>query len=221
MQNTPQLISSIAQRIPAVIPHLNANALAAIKAGGYKGIRDTYWAEIYDSVYDYLVGDKPVTSYRNKMSKAMADAFVQAGELGYEEGGGELPMDNATLVWLGEAQTTELENIANLFSRLKQEWDGLDPINEAYARADGYTATLDSIRAQAKIMAGKGLFQWVLGSTEKHCATCAKLANGKFRPAKWYVQRGYIPRLPGASMECGGYNCDCTLIDKNGNEWSE
>jgi hypothetical protein len=146
------------------------------------------------------------------------DAFVQAAELGYEDAGGELPMDSETLAWLGDAQSSELTNIDNLFSRLKQEWDGLDPINEAFARADNYSKTLDAIYTQFKMWGDKNqMLEWVLGATEVHCDTCAELSGQKHK-ATWYLSHDYIPRKPGASMDCNGYNCDCSLVDKDGNE---
>jgi hypothetical protein len=208
MEKLSLIISSIVKRFPAVLPHLNANALLAIKAGGYKGIRDDYWAAVYDSVYDYLVSDKPVTSYKNKMSKAMAAAFINAAELGYEEGGGELPFDSDTLAWLGDAQDTELGHIADLFNRLKAEWDGLDPINEAYARADGYAATLDSIRMMAKMHGSKNIVLEFVGDDGKeNCDTCKKL-KGKRRKIKYILDNDLVPRPGNENFECKCYNCE-------------
>lgn len=208
MQNFPLLISTIVKRIPAVLPHLNANALEAVKVGGYRGVRNTYWAEIYDSVEGYLTSDKPVTAYRNKMSKAMADAFIQAAELGYQDGGGELPFDNDTLDWLGAAQATELGHIADLFNRLKQEWDGLDAVNEAYARADGYTNTLDAIYSMAKMYGSKNISLEFGGSDGKeNCITCKRL-KGKRHKIKYILDNGLFPSPGNPNFECKCYNCE-------------
>lgn len=52
---------------------------------------------------------------------------------------------------------------------------------------------------------------WRLGRTEEHCSTCARL-NGQTHTRDWFHSRGYIPREPGStSLECGGWNCRCTL----------
>lgn len=218
MTDTARIIHTIAKRIPAVIPHLNANALQAVKVGGYQGIRGTYWAEIYDSVYDYLVSDRPVTSYRNKMSKAMVDAFVQAAEMGYEDGGGSLPMDDETLNWLGAAQTTELGHIADLFNRLKIEWDGLDAINEAYARADGYASTLDQIFSEAKMRgAGNKMLTFVGSDGKESCKDCQRMKGQRHR-ASWWVKNDLIPGS--SKYECGGWNCEHILVDDNGIEFT-
>lgn len=56
---------------------------------------------------------------------------------------------------------------------------------------------------------------WRYGDTE-HCDTCNGL-NGKRRRLKWFVENGYIPREPGSeTLDCGGYNCQCSLVDDDG-----
>jgi len=55
--------------------------------------------------------------------------------------------------------------------------------------------------------------KWELGATEKYCTTCASL-NGKIHPLTWYLDNGYIPQEAGSgTLECGGWNCDCTIVD--------
>lgn len=221
MIEIPNIISVIVRQFPHVLPYLNETTRAAFKAApGYEGVRNEYWAIIYDAVHDYLTGNQPVTSFRNDMKKGAADAFIGAAEKGYEAGGGELPMDDETLTWLGGEQTAEFGHIDDLFARLKEEWDGIDPIAEAFARADGYAGHLDAIYGEAKMRGGKNIMlTWHLGNTEKHCDTCREL-DGNSHKISWYIDRNYIPRKPGAGMDCSGYNCDCTLTDKNGNEYT-
>lgn len=216
---TANVIRSMLTAVPTIIPYLQPETWAVFRAaGGFDGIRNTYWAIIYDAVYDYLTGDKPVTSFKNAMKRGMVEAFGAAVDKGYEDAGGELPLDEETLSWLNDQVSKESGFIDDLFSRLKQEWDGLDPINEAFARADGYAKTLDAIYTQAKMWGNKNqMLEWELGQTETHCDTCAELSGQKHK-ASWYLSRDYIPRKPGASMDCQGYHCDCKLKDKDGNE---
>lgn len=53
--------------------------------------------------------------------------------------------------------------------------------------------------------------RWELGMTEEHCDTCYSL-NGGVHPRKWFIERGYIPKMPGAKMDCRGYLCDCRWV---------
>jgi hypothetical protein len=218
-----QVIRSIVSLVPQVFPLLGADGEArkALKAApGYDGIRNTYFGEVFDAVYDYLVSDRPVTSFRASMQRAMVQAFGGTVDLAYADGGGELPLDEDTLAWYNEQVSAEMGHIEDLFNRLKAEWENIDPAAEAEARATGYVYRLDALYAEAKMRGGKNkILYWHLGRTEKHCRTCASL-DGQGHKISWYIDHNYIPRKPYASMECGGFRCDCTLTDKNGNEYT-
>jgi len=203
--------------VPAVISLLSQKYIKAL--GGYEQVRNEYWATVYDAVEGYLTGNRPVTAFRNSMYNAMNSAFQTGAELGYVDGGGEVPLDKDTQAWLDGEILSEKNFINSLFVDLKQNWESKDAIKEAFARADGYAGKLDSIFGQGKMYgANNPMLTWRLGTTEKHCDTCQNL-NGKSHRAKWYITNNYIPRKPGADMECGGYNCDCSLTDKDGNEY--
>ena len=110
-------------------------------------------------------------------------------------------------------------NIDGLFDTAKElRGTDFDYFSWASARADGYTSTVLSVFNEGVLM-GKGnqMLEWHLGETEEHCDTCAKL-DGNAHRASWYRDHDYIPRKPGAAMICNGYNCDCRLTDRNGNE---
>jgi len=206
---------------PKVIPYLAPATFDALKAAdGYFGIRNTYFSDVYDAVYDYLTSNSRVTSFRASMQRAMVEAFGSTVDLAYQDGGGELPLDADTLAWYNDQVNAELGYISDLFDRLREEWQKIDPEVEAAARATGYVSRLDSIYAEAKMMGSKNIIlYWHLGSTEKHCKTCASL-DGQGHKVSWYLDRNYIPRKPYAGMDCQGFNCDCTLTDKNGNEYT-
>lgn len=54
-----------------------------------------------------------------------------------------------------------------------------------------------------------GMYEWVLGRTEKHCTTCLSL-NGQRHRMSWYIRRGLLPKSE--KLECKGFNCDCALV---------
>jgi hypothetical protein len=211
-----QFVRDAIHTVPEVIPYLSRDAIKAI-GGGYEAIQKEYWAVVYDAVYDYLTGDKSITSFRNAHMKGMATAFTSGAEAGYQDAEAELPLDEDTQSWLDGRIGAEREFIVGLFATLKNA-SGIDPSAEAFARADGFTATLDAVYAEAKLRGMKNqMVTWNLGETEKHCETCARLA-GKRHRISYLLQNDYIPRKPGAAMDCGGWRCDCSLTDKNGNE---
>jgi hypothetical protein len=202
--------------VPEVIPYLTPQTKAAVQ--GYDGIRSDYWAVIYDSVEGYLTGNSPVTGFRNRSATAMSEAFTDAVYEAWYQAGAELPLTDDAASWLSERIGAERLNIEGMFDRLKKEWEGIDPIAEANARAEGYARTLDALYAEAKMRGMKNqMVTWHLGATEKHCDTCSKLSGKKHR-ISYLIDNNYIPRKPGAGMECNGFNCDCRITDSNGKE---
>lgn len=65
-----------------------------------------------------------------------------------------------------------------------------------------------------------GLYEWQLGRTEKHCATCLTM-NGQKHRLKSYISKGILPQSD--QLDCGGWNCDCKLTKTSGSaegEWA-
>lgn len=222
---SPHLASGIVKMVmrayPAIIPELSSDSWAVFRAAaGYDGIRNTYWAEIYDAVQGYLESDKPVTSFKNAMKRAMVEAFGGAVDLGYEEVGGELPLDDDTLSWLNEQVDTESGHIDDLFSRLKKESEGLDPINQAFARADGYTKTLDAVYAEAKMRGSKNATAEFVGDDgEESCEDCQDM-KGKRHKLSYIIENNLIPRPGNDRFKCKGYHCEHYWVNvKTGEEY--
>lgn len=78
-------------------------------------------------------------------------------------------------------------------------------------RIDLWTASI-AAAGQAGLNSAKRneMVTWHLGATEEHCSTCNQL-DGQAHRRKWFDSRNYIPRKPGAAMDCGGWRCLCTL----------
>lgn len=84
-------------------------------------------------------------------------------------------------------------------------------------RLQMWIASLRDIGSQGKASALKNMMvTWVYGDTVEHCATCSKL-EGKRHRLSWFMDRGYLPQQNGSeTLECGGWNCLCTLVDDGG-----
>ncbi len=213
-----QIIKAIIRAVPAVRLHLSADALKI--ADGYPSIRGEMSGEIHDAVYDYLTGSGNVTTYRAAMVLAISQAYVEAADIAYQDGGGELPLDDDTATWARGQLDAQLSFVDGLFESLRElrKEDDVNAAAEALGRANGYASALDGYYNEALLRGSKNqTVTWVLGSTEKHCKTCAGL-DGQRHRISWFIDRDYIPRKNGAAMECRGYNCDCRMVDKDGNE---
>ena len=64
---------------------------------------------------------------------------------------------------------------------------------------------------------GNAMGTWKYGDTE-HCDTCRAL-NGQRKRLKTWIRQGLIPQQPGStSLDCGGWNCQCKIIDDRGRQ---
>lgn len=220
---------ALVKRIEAIIdPRLATltEMAAAYKAGGYAGIRSDYRKIISGAIDDYLTSSDRATGYISTMRKAAVEHFTDAFHGGYADGGGDVnAIDPDADAWLTDRVNQEMGFIGELFTALKSLRDEFkageikvaDLRDAAATRTDGYTASLDGVYNSGKMWGMKNkMLTWQYGDTE-HCSTCLSLNDQRHR-ASWYIARDYIPRKPGAAMECGGYRCQCTLIDDDGNE---
>jgi hypothetical protein len=223
-----QIVIDTVRAVPAVLPYLSDEAQLfvqlhtprAVKASGDLGaINKAYHDAVTKSLIAYFEGGSVAPS-RNAFKKAMIQAFGDAFDLGYETGGGELPIDDDSFGWLEARLNQEAGYIDMLFESAKQlrKEPDADYFTWLTAHADNYTSTLSAIYNAGSMSAKRNLSgTWELGSTEKHCKTCLSL-SGKSHRMSWYLARNYIPRQPGSNLECGGWNCDCRIVGKDGEE---
>jgi len=199
---------------------MGLSALRNVKAAEISDISATYHDAITQILIDYFEGGGSVVGPSNAMKRACSDAFNDASDAGWVDGGAELPIDGDALKQINARTQEEFGNIDSLFQQAKdlRKQGGFDYFSWATARADGYTSTVLYIYNMAALLAKKNqMLEWHLGNAEDHCSTCEKL-DGQAHRASWYISHDYIPRKPGAAMDCHGYNCQCWLTDRDGNE---
>lgn len=199
-----------------------ATVAAAIKAAlppteDYANVRADYEQRLFDSFISAASSSR-TTSQRNAAKRAVVDDVSAAFYAGYADAGGE-DTEADDEQWLTARQNEELGHLDGVFQWLKEQRDAETITEDAVqARVEAWASTLDGIYNEGKLRGAKNkMLTWRLGDTENHCATCAKLDGGR-HSAKWYLARDYIPRKPQAAMECGGWKCDCSLEDDDGNE---
>lgn len=193
-----------------------------LSMANYSDVRATYWAEVYDAVYEYLTTEgSRITAYKNRIKKAMANAFNLTGEIAYEDGGNKLPMDPDTQSWLASKQAAEFAYIDVLFESLRalrkdEEFNPLtDAISEAFTRADGYAKTLDGVYSNIKVMSSGSKMLTLVGKDGlQSCPECQKYKGQRHR-ASWWVGHNLVPGK-GSAYSCGGWNCFHVLVDDNG-----
>lgn len=154
---------------------------------------------------------------KNEARRAVTADVPAAFYRGLRDAGAE-EVEGDDAAWMAKKQAEQLAYLNNAFDDLKVMRKAETATESGLrARAEMWGQTLDAIYGEGKLRATKSkLLTWVYGDTD-HCSTCQKL-NGQTHRASWFLKRDYIPGKPGAAMDCGGYRCQCKLVDKNGDE---
>lgn len=152
---------------------------------------------------------------------ALQSAWLPAAEAGFSAGGGD--PEDFTDDELAEIRDAEAEQLG-----YARDWwvelgalrgvGGYDP----GPRLQLYVASLRSWFSEWKMYGAKNvMLTWRYNpDIEEHCTTCESL-NGQRHRAKWFTDKGYIPRQPGSdTLECGGWNCACFFEDDSGDEYT-
>lgn len=211
-----QTVHAVVARFPAVLPYLNEKAIKMFKAANsLSAINKKYHDAITQALVNYFEGGNLAAS-RNIFKKAMTEASLDAFESGWQDNDGELPIDEDALAWLGDFQNEQFGYVDDLFQQMRdlRKDKEFDYFAWASARADGYTEAMTAVYNAAAMLVKKQMLTWHYGDTQ-HCSTCEDL-NGQRHRASWYLSRDYVPRKPGANLECHGFRCQCYLTDDNG-----
>jgi len=202
------------KQYPEIKPYLSEKTFKVI--GGVLPIVERYYNIVYNSVKGYLSGTKYTTSYRNNMAVAMGESFTDVVYLGFQEAGGELPLDQETASWLAKRIGEERQHIDDLFERLKLERPVVsedDIEKEATSRAQGYSNTLDTMYQEAKMRGSKNKTLIFTGRPGKDsCPECQKL-EGKRHRISWILANNMIPRPGNTNFTCEGYGCHHYWMD--------
>ena len=184
----------------------------------YAAVRAEYESRLFDAFIGFASSSgRGGRAFRNEAGRAVTDATSAAFYRGYQDAGGE-ETEAEDEDWLTARQEGERGHLPGVFEWLAEAREA-ETITEPLIqeRVERWAQSLDSIYSEGLLRGKKNqMLEWRYGDTE-HCATCLKL-NGQRHTAKWYLARDYIPGKPGAAMDCGGYRCQCSLLDKDGGE---
>lgn len=194
--------------IPSVIPHL--------KSGFYKTY--SYMLNVIErsvrAVYNGNLGTSDfVASMQMLIAGQIQQAYWQAWE---DDGNTNHPLPS----YLQKAMEADIsKNVDTVFvyqyyndileARIKKS-----PIAPLLSRAAMWATRYTEAYNYAVLLIIKdtgGKLKWTLGQTEQHCSSCRQL-NGVIAYASEWELAGVRPQnAPNESLECGGWQCDCSL----------
>lgn len=213
-------------RIAVRLAHMGLTSLIEFSAGmGLDEIKAEYAETLYSAMTDYLASNRPVTAFRNEFRRACNDAFTLAFYAGWADAGATGPITDEAQAWLNNRIEQEIAFADELFEKLKllradKETSQGDKESYCQLRSDGYTASLDGVYAEGKMM-GDEEQELEFGGDDgrESCSTCQSL-KGEKHPAKWWTENNLVLRPGNTEYECGCWACAHTLTDKDGNVWA-
>jgi hypothetical protein len=205
-----QIIQAAVLAVPQVFPYLSADALEAIKAAGYDGIRIVMRGEIFGAVFGYLSGSGYVTTFKSQMTTAISKAYIEAADIAYVDAGAELPLDPDTAAWARGQLDAQLGFVDDLFEGLRElrKQGGFDAGAVAQARAEGYSRSLDAYYGEAKMHGSKNITLEFGGDDGKESCPECKSMKGKRHRISYILTHSLIPKPGNSAYSCNGYNCD-------------
>ena len=135
---------------------MSARRYGAIKAGeSLPEINSQYHDAITQALIGYFESSGRITAPRNAFRRGMVDAFGAAFDLGWTDGGREMPPDANALEWFNARVEQEFGFIDTLFTQAKElrAEESADWFGWATKKADGYTNTLRTIYNMGKLYA--------------------------------------------------------------------
>ena len=146
--------------------------------------------------------------FRNAIEQAIDQAWIEgAAECGIQED--ELTVEELTArdEFIFEQNDFATGFINDIAAQSKANGGQLTPLLQ---RGEMWVNQYSSAKQQAEAMAcADEKREWILGRTE-HCRTCLALDGQVRRLSFW--RNNVLPRsAPNSKLECGGFNCQCTL----------
>lgn len=185
----------------------------------YQDILERY---VVDTVNGNMLSGEMSRAHKKLLKRLAPDAYTE----GMKEGGIRDPEaemededDEAIENWIsGQSEyTLEFARACEEASKAKGD-DRTNKRDALLDRVDEWTASLRYLGQRGYLSAKSNLpLTWKVGDTE-HCDTCSRL-DGQRHRASWYTKRDLVPRQPGSnSLDCKGFNCQCTLISDEGDQ---
>lgn len=200
-----------------------ARALAlAIVGHNVKSVRSIvgdYAVTLTTPVAAYFNGDGTLNRVRGVFNRAPKDYARDVYVEGMREGkvnADEFDSDDAAAVdeWLA-VQAGAVDGLVDAIRVAgKAEGEARPGAQRgAFTRVGYWVDSLNQLGALGRARALDGMMvYWELGDTETHCESCLSHSKERSHRMKWWRERGWLPKSH--DLECGGWNCDCTLRSK-------
>lgn len=206
--NLIDLLADVVDTVPDVKAHLKPETLEALKnANTYGRQLWRYCLDLYRSGDGGTFLNQFIAAISNQMTRAWNEGAREVGVTPEE-------MTDTDRAELKAIIDSEYDHVIDLGEAIIQARDRtLAEFRQQFRnRVDLWVNRYEDAANRAKVyFGGRQRLVWTLGQTEEHCETCARL-NGIVAFAYEWEQSGIRPQSPpNPVLECGGWQCDCTL----------
>jgi len=198
----------VAVRLASKMPNLRAAKAEATTDDMLAGYTD----DLGNLIQELLRGGHRTSKadFRRQMKGQIRDYAREGFRVAWEEGGGDVaeakPDELGKIQDWAKEQQSHVNDFADWLTDKESDLDAVPDRVALWAAA--YESFLNDIKTLAM---GDPIGEWRYGDTE-HCETCLEL-NGQKHRVSWFTERGYYPRKPGAELDCGGYRCQCEILN--------
>lgn len=162
------------------------------------------WTGVFDLDQAFVIGDLAI---RIRLTQAW-DAGLQSVGVQPSE---QSPQQRIELQGIINSEVSRLfDFLLSVEAGSKANGGKLGPQMD---RADLWISRVVDVENRARVTAESDpKLEWQLDPSKENCPTCLKL-NGKVKRASTWRRKNILPRRPpNASLECGGWECGCSLF---------
>jgi hypothetical protein len=210
-----QVIKQSVMLYPGVQAHMSGRALAlAGEMIAYKTF-DFYLRELTRMVNNLYNGNTTGAEFTQILTSLVRGQLRKAFEQSLTDNGlTAKDMTDTMRSRLDEMTANELSRVEGFAREIVDASIDERPVDQFIARAaiwaNRYNDALNEGYRLIEVEKG-GKLEWSLGATEEHCVSCSALDGIVAFASEWETS-GIRPQSPpNASIECGGWRCDCTL----------
>lgn len=206
MNLTPQLTEDITEVVKAYMAQLETRK-------SYEKYRSRLWGAM-TRLYNGGRDANFVSTFVRSIDVQLTEAWDKGAEDVGVQRDEQTEADRIVLTAIIDNETQFIERIMGEIADDRDAGMTREDFDKKYgARVDlwanRYTETVNRARMQ---LGTKARLEWVLGATEEHCETCAKLNGIIAFGIEWDQARLHPQMPPNEMLECSGWRCDCSLV---------
>lgn len=176
--------------------------------------RGAWERQIWNDVREFYGNKQDVGAFIDSMTSTIDEQLTRAWNEGMRLNGLD-PLQDMTPDFEEKLQAMideEYNHVLDFAQAIEDARADGTPVQNLRARSELWAARYDDAVSRSLIATKpEACFEWQLGRTEQHCATCSAL-NGHVATGKEWQESGYQPQSPpNDALECGGWRCDCRL----------